>query len=388
MSQIPTPAPENTKKILLLGGYLHVGNGKVIEDAAIGIDGEKLVLVADARTIRLNKSAYDTVIHIGGKHVYPGFIAPNSTLGLVEIDAVRATRDFDEAGKYNPNVRSIIAYNPESKIISTVRTNGVLIAQITPRGGRISGKSSIVELDAWNWEDALYKEDDGIHINWPPLYKKYGWWAEPGPTEINKKQEEELKELYQFFFDAAAYFKQTQPQEKNLRFEALKPVFENKINVYIHANYAKEIMQIIDFKKEFNLQNVVIIGGIESWKIADVLKENNISVMVERPHSLPSNEDSDIDEPFKLPYLLQKAGVLFCIQNAGDMEAMNTRNLPFLAGTAMAYGLSEEEAVQSITLNAAKILGIDKTLGSVEEGKDATIFISEGNALNMKTNQP
>lgn len=388
-AQNPVPAPPQTKSILLLGGIAHIGNGKVIENSALGFKDGKIILVADATTIRLQSGAYDTTITITGKQVYPGFIAPNSTLGLNEIEAVRATRDFSETGSYNPNVRSISSYNSDSKIPPTVRTNGVLLAQITPRSGTISGTSSILELDGWNWEDMALKTDDGIHLNWPHMYKrsreKDEDFNEMPPLKKNEDYDKQKNELEKFFSDAKAYG-QTTPEEKNLRLEAMKGIFSGEKILYVHVNYAKEIEDAVHFSKEGGVKKMVIVGGTDSWKVADMLKENNIPVMVNRVHDLPARTDDDVDLPYKLPALLQKAGVLFCLENSGDMEEMQERNLPFNAGTAAAYGLTKEEALASITLSTAKILGIDSRVGSLEQGKDATLFISTGDALDMKSN--
>jgi imidazolonepropionase-like amidohydrolase len=387
--QTPIPAPPQTKSILLMNGIAHIGNGKVIENSAIGFKNGKIELIADATTIRLMKGAYDTTINISGKHVYPGFIAPNSTLGLNEIEAVRATRDFSETGSYNPHVRSIVAYNSDSKIPPTVRTNGILLAQITPRSGTISGTSSIIELDGWNWEDMALKTDDGIHLNWPRMFKrereKDEDFNEMPPLKKNEDYEKQKNELKKFFSDAKAY-NEIPAAEKNLRLEAMKGIFSSAKILYVHVNYAKEIEDAVHFLKDAGVKKMVIVGGTDSWMVADLLKENNIPVMVNRIHDLPNRTDDDIDLPYKLPTLLQKAGVLFCLENSGDMEEMQERNLPFNAGTAAAYGLTKEEALASITLNAAKILGIDNRVGSLEAGKDATLFISTGDALDMKSN--
>ena len=155
-----TPAPIQNKTITISGATAHIGNGTVIENSIITFENGILVAVVDATTSKI--ALRGTIIDATGKHVYPGFIAANTTLGLVEIDAVRQTRDKDELGEFIPNVRSLIAYNAESKVVESLRPNGILIAQITPRGGTISGTSSIVQLDAWNWEDAAVKEDDGF----------------------------------------------------------------------------------------------------------------------------------------------------------------------------------------------------------------------------------
>ncbi len=377
------------KSVLIMNGTAHIGNDSVIQNSIIGIKGGKLVLVADAKTANFDKTAYDEVIDATGKHVYPGIIAPNSTLGLTEIESVRATLDFRETGTTLPNIRTLIAYNTDSKIIPTVRTNGILLAQITPRGGMVSGTSSVVVLDGWNWEDAAYKIDDGIHINWPTIQSRKFLDEDnifPGPFEKNKDYIKQTDALKKLFADAKAYNETPVKDERNLRFEAMKGLFNGTQTLFIHSNTVKEMVEAINFVKQNNIARVAIVGGKESWMIADLLKQNNIAVVVSRVHDLPTYPEDDVDLPYKLPYLLQKAGVLFCLNNEGGMEAMGTRNLPFMAGTAAAYGLTKEQALKSITLNTAKILGIDKTTGSIETGKDATIFISTGDALDMKSN--
>jgi hypothetical protein len=263
------------------------------------------------------------------------------------------------------------------------------MAQITPRGGLVSGTSSIVMLDGWNWEDAAYKIDDGIHINWPQMQSRRYTDEDAttlGPYEKNKEYVKQTEILKKLFADAKAYNESQEKQESNLRFEAMKGLFNGTQTLFIHSDYVKEMIEAVNFVKQNKITKVVIVGGKESWMIADLLKENNIAVIISRVHSLPDRTEDDVDQPYKLPSILQKAGVLFCLNNEGDMEAMGTRNIPFLAGTAAAYGLTKEQALRSVTLNTAKILGIDKTCGSLEIGKDATLFISTGDALDMKSN--
>lgn len=380
-------AAAQTKSVLILNATAHLGNGTVIQNSAVGIKDGKINLVADVTTAKFDKAAYDEVIDASGKHVYPGFIAPNSTLGLTEIEAVRATNDFRETGTSLPNVRSLIAYNTDSKIIPTVRGNGILLAQITPRGGIVSGTSSIVVLDGWNWEDAAYKTDDAVHINWPRIQSRRYLDEDniyPGPYEKNKEYTRQINDLKKLISDAKAYNETDVKEEKNLRFEAMKGIFTGAQTLFVHVNNVKEIIEAVNFVKSNGIPKVSLVGGKDSWMVTDLLKENNISVVVSRVHDLPEHPEDDVDQPYKLPALLQKAGILFCLNNEGDMEAMGTRNLPFMAGTASAYGLSKEEALMSITLNTAKILGIDKTTGSIEMGKDATLFISTGDALDMR----
>ena len=368
-----------------MNGIAHLGTGEVIKNSAIAFKDGKITLTADATRIKLNRAEFDTIINIVGKHVYPGFIAPNSTLGLTEIDRVRATKDFREVGTLNPNVRSVIAYNTDSRIIPTVRSNGILLAQITPRGGVIPGTSSIVELDAWNWEDAIYKADDGVHLNWPKVYVKKNPHSE-GKQPDKKKKDKRFDDLEKLFEDAKAYNEIKTPTERNLKLEAMKGLFDGSKTLFLHVNNVKGITRSVQFAMDFDIKKVVVVGGRDAWMVTDILKENNIPVMVNRVHDLPSRQEEDIDLPYKLPFLLKTSGVMFCLENSGDMEAMGVRNLPFYAGTAAAYGLTKEEALMAITSNTAKILGIDKTVGSIEVGKDATIIVSTGDALDVKSN--
>lgn len=387
LAQQPVPAKPETKSILLLNGTAHLGNGKVIQNSAIGIKDGKLVLVADATVIRIKAGEYDTTINCFGKQIYPGFIAPDCTLGLVESEAVRATTDVADIGQINPELRSLVAYNTDSRISPVVRLNGILTAQITPRGGLISGTSSVMSLDGWNWEDACYKKDDGVQMNWPSMYTSIPVDDDhmSGPVP-NKNYDKNVQALQKFFADAKAYYEQKTHEETDVKLEAMKPLFAGKETLFIHADLAKEIMASVTMVKNFGILKIVIVGGMQSWEVTDFLKQNNIPVIVRRLHSLPLMPGDDINGPYDLPYKLQQAGILFCLDNAGDMEENETRNLPFLAGTACAYGLTKEEALDAITGNAAKILGIDDHLGTLEVGKDATLFVSDGDALDMKTN--
>ena len=383
--QNPTPAPKQDKSVLIMNATAHLGNGEVIDNAVIGFDQGRITLVADARTVRIDMSKYTTVLEASGMHVYPGFIATNSTLGLHEIDAVRAQDDLSEVGTFKPGVRSAIAYNTDSEITPTVRSNGILMGQIVPRGGIISGTSSVMQFDAWNWEDALVREDDGIHLNWPEVVHRH---RDKNKVNIErvKTYDQQRREISIFFNEARIYCSSPVRIEVELRYEALRGLFNGNRTLYVHAGHIQAIREALTFKQEFGIQKMVIVGGYDAHLVAPELIAANVAVMLPRVHSLPLYEGDDIDLPFRLPALLFKAGVKFCLQNEGDMERMGLRNLPFHAGTAVAYGLPYEEAVRSITLAPAEILGISHRCGSLEVGKDATLFISRGDALDMRTN--
>ena len=375
-----TPAPKQTEAITIQGATAHIGNGDVIENCTIVFEDGKITNIGSTVTPK------GQVIDATGKHVYPGFIAPVSTLGLGEIDAVRPTIDDDEIGEMIPNIRSLIAYNAESQVVESMRPTGVLLAQITPQGGRISGTSSVVQLDAWNWEDAAIKVDDGIHMNWPNSFRRGRWWlGEPRGYKPNKDYPSDIDQVVSFLVNAKAY-KQTDNQPKNEAFKAMKGLFDGSKKLFIHVDGEKEIIDAVTTAKQQGVKKVVIVGGYEAYKVTAFLKSNNIPILVRRVHTTPEREDDDYDLPYKLPKLLVDAGLLVGLQANGRMERMNTRNLPFYAGHLMGQGMNKEQALQLITGNTAKILGIDSTYGTLEKGKSATLFISEGNALDMRTN--
>lgn len=380
-----TPAQKQTKSILILNATAHLGNGKTIENSAIGFKDGKITMVSDSKTMETS-TPFDITIDAKGKHVYPGFIIPNSTLGLVEIDAVKASDDEAEIGDMNPNVRSIIAYNAASKVIETCRPNGVLIAQIRPNGGRISGTSSIVQLDAWNWKDALIKENDGIHLNFPSIASRGGDWTNPGDITENKDYDKQVNEIRTFLSSAKAYLG-APSKDKNIVLESMKGIFDATQTLFISANDQKQIIDAIQLAQESGIKKVVVVGGFEAYKVIDLLKKNQIGVFLRDVHDMPTKEDQDIDMPYKMAKILVDNGIIVGLENSGGKERMNARNLPFLAGTCAAYGLNKEQALQLITSNTAKLLEIDNQLGTLELGKDATLFISEGDALDMRTNK-
>lgn len=377
------PAPAQTQDFALTNATVHVGNGQVIENGMVVISKGKIIDVRPAAAIADIK-----VIDCKGKHIYPGLILSSSQLGLIEVGSVRATVDANELGEMNPNIRSLVAYNTDSKVTNTLRNNGILLANIVPGGGIISGSSSVVQLDAWNWEDAAYLPDNGIHFRMPSLLARRGggraFFFNPQPAgDPVKRALEQIEGIRAFLREAKAYAGESKHEQTNLKFEAVKGLFSKKQKLFVHCNIVKEMLLAIDFAKEFGI-DVVIVGGADSWQIADLLKQNNIAVILNQLHDLPVMVDDDVDQPFKTPALLQKAGVLFSIND--DDGNTRQRNLAFNAGTSVAYGLSKEQALSAVTLNAAKILGVSDKTGSIETGKDANILVSEGDVLDMKGN--
>ena len=377
-----SPAKAQSKAIVITGATIHIGNGQVIQNGYIAFDKGKITAVGSGAA----PASGATVIDATGKQIYPGFIAPITTLGLVEVEeGARGTVDDTETGDLNPNVRSLIAYNTDSKVIPTVRSNGVLLAQPTPEGGIVSGQSSVVQLDAWNWEDAAYKKDIGVHLTWPVVARGGGrrrqlavvtTGAQETPAERAQKA---IDAINDYFEQAKAYAELPHANVANLRLAAMKGLFDGSKKLFVNVDGSKEILQAIAFGKKWGV-SIVIVGGKESYLVADILKENNVPVIIKETQALPDKEEDDVYLPYKLPKILQDAGVLYGLTGTGFWRQ---RNLPFEAGQAVGYGLTKEQAVSMITLNNAKILGIDKTTGSLETGKDANLFISKGDALDM-----
>ncbi len=376
---IPPAKPQGGTTIIT-NATVHTGTGAVLTNTSVQITNGKIEKIGSNIAGDFPSAK---IVDATGMHVYPGFILSNTTIGLREIGSqVKGSNDFNEIGELNPNVRSIVAYNTASKIINTLRSNGILLANVAPEGSLVAGTSSVVQFDAWDWEDAVYKKDNALHFYMPSLLirpNRFGELPTGDPLKVSRDRIENVKQ----FFRQAKMYNATANAATNLKLEAVKGLFNKTQKLFIHCDVVKEMLTAIDFVNEFGF-DITIVGASESWQIAPLLKQNNISVILGQNHELPTMEDDDIDQPFKTPAALQKAGVLFAIT---DEDGTTTgRNLMFNAGTAAAYGLTKEEALQSITLNAAKILGIADKSGSIEVGKDANIIISTGDALDMRTN--
>jgi len=363
--------------IVIEGATIHLGNGKIIENGFLGFEKGKIIFCDS----QLNPTFKDAkILNAKGKQIYPGLICMNTFAGLNEIDEARATHDYAEVGVINPNVRALIAYNTDSKIIPTIKTNGILLMQVVPQGGLISGTSSVMKTDGWNWEDAVYKTDDGMHINWPELIN-YQFNAAQNET-MKQIIDKELQAIDELFEQAFQYSKIDKPEVANVRLEAMRGLFNGTKNLYVHVNSAKGIISSVNFTKKYSGIKMVLVGAADSYKMKELIKEHHIPVVLTNIHRLPQRPNEDVDQPYKTPFELMQAGILVAIAHSGSWES---RNLMFEAGTSAAYGLTKEEALMCITKNPSKILGIENRCGTIETGKDATIIISSGDVLDMRT---
>jgi imidazolonepropionase-like amidohydrolase len=387
-AQSPVVAPAQKKPVMLTGGTIHTGTGNIIENGTVLFSGGRITAVGKTSDINVDKTGYE-VIDVTGKQVYPGLIFPNTSLGLVEIGSgVEVATDNRETGDLNPNVRAIAAYNTDSHVIPVIRSNGILLAQIVPTGTLLPGTSSVVQLDAWNWEDAAYKIDNGIQLGWPRKSSSGGRRGGGGEFQLTGSAgsgtyDKNVESLEKIFADAVGYAAIDKPKDINLRLESLKGLFDGSKTLFISTNEPKGIIAAISFGKRYGVKKMVLVGADESaFLVKDFLKENNIPVLISDPLSVPKYDYSDTRLPFKLAAMLKTEGVLVGLTYSKQAYG----NLPFAAGQTVAYGLTREEALQTITLNNAKILGIEDKTGSVEAGKDANIVVSTGDILNMATN--
>ena len=385
-AQVPEPVNDQTKPVLIYNAFIHIGDGNTIQNGFVSFDNGKITDVS-SEDLDLESGTYNNFLKINanGSHLYPGLILPNSKVGLEDISAVRATVDHTELGELNSNIRSLIAFNTDSEVISTFRYNGILLSQVVPDGSFVTGNSSIMMMEGWNWEDAAYKIDDGMHVKWPRKTYPPSRWSGQTSFRDNPNYKPSVDMINKFLIDSRSYFNLNGDENKevNLKLEAMVDVFNGKKKIYLHVGSREQIIESVQMFQKHGINNLVLVGANDALYAIDFILENDLPVLLNNLHRVPSRNHEDIDLPYKLPYLLQKEGVLVGLTASGSLHSQ--RNLPFLAGTAAGYGLGKEEALKLITSNNAKILGIDNVTGTIKVGKDANIIVSKGDILDMKS---
>jgi imidazolonepropionase-like amidohydrolase len=384
----PSPGKPQSKPIWITGAIIHDAVNPPYP-GVIGFDKGEIVYVGRGAEIRLD-AVNSEIIDARGQHVYPGFIALHTLLGLYEIESVRATRDHTESGTLNPHVHALIAYNSDSRIVPTVRNHGVLLAQIAPEGGLISGRSAVVQLDAWNWEDACVKAADGMYFQWPSMSNSTGPRA-PSAEEQNKARNLTLGSLEQYLNEARDYHLQNPNNDPsgnqrpiNLKLASASGLWNGQTKVFVRVGDAKGMVAAVEFFARWDLKPV-LVGAEEADQIQDWLAAQKIDLILPKVHRLPNRDGDPVYSAYDAPARLARAGVRFGFSMDG---AWNQRNLPYQAGHAVGFGLDTLRALQALTLDAARILGIDRRYGSLEVGKSATLFLSTGDALDMRGNNP
>ena len=381
------PGTDQKRPILLRGGTLHTVTGDVLEEHDLLFAEGKIITIDE----QIQPSPETDVLDIYGKHVIPGFIAGYTRIGLTEISAVKQTNDHSEAGEINPNVRANVAYNPDSDLIPVTRSNGVLVINSAPSSGRIPGQSSVMMMDGWTWEDATLKHPTALNVNWPSMRFDFRKNAKKKEKEQREEYNKSLREMDLLVRNVRAYHhrknakerKAEHKQKTDLRLESMIPFIVFKNPIHIKANDVRQIEAAVKWSNKHDL-NIVIVGGRDAWMITEILVENNIPIIILGVQTTPRRRFEPIHTPYKIPSMLQKAGVHFCISlDPGYPMDGHVRTLPDEAMRAASWGLTKDQALRAITLSAAEILGVDDYVGSLDLGKDATFFISDNEPLTQ-----
>lgn len=383
-------APPQSKPVCIINATVHPVSGEKIESGYVYfVDG---VIQAVGREPLPRFASAPEFVDAKGKHVYPGMIAAYSQLGITEIGAVRASRDIDETGSATPEALAAVAVNPDSWMFPVTRVNGVLSAGVFPQGGLIPGRASVITLDGWTIEEMAVKRDAGLVVSWPLMRAVRAWWVETSEQEQVGNIKENIQRARDTFIAATTYFaaKAADPaMPTDVRWEPMRSVFppgpEEKraqLPVFFEASDYDQIVAAVAFAREFKLK-AVIVGGRDAWLCADLLRKDDIPVIINSTLLMPKRDDSAYDEVYQLPKKLLDAGVRFCL--ASGEETPHERNLPYAAAMAVAHGLPAEAALKSVTLWPAQILGVEAELGTLEAGKSATLIITDGDPLEVTT---
>ena len=371
------PGKKLEQPLLLTGLTVHTATGTVAKDTdVLIIDGKIAALGVD-----LTVPAGANVLALDGKHLYPGMIALANQLGLIEIEAVRSTDDSTEVTQTNPDLRAKIAYNADSEVIPTIRSNGFAYSMIYPSGSMLMGQSSLMQLDSWNYQDAVVADGTGLHIRWPNASTLSSRWSPKPADEVRKANAKQLETLQQYFKDAKAYYDAEQAGLNNgvdSRWHQMMALFKGELPLFVHADDERQIRQAMLLAKEYNLP-LTIVGGRDSWRMAPELAAAKVAVIYTAPYGLPSRVDENFRQAFVAPKTLQDAGVQYALSLDGYWD---TRNLVFAAGQAISYGLTAEQALRSVTINAAQIAGVADKIGTIEVGKAASLVVSDGDIFD------
>lgn len=380
-------APQKTP-IAIVGATIYPVSSPPIEGGTILFDKGKITAVG--KNVKIPKGA--KIIKAEGKKVFPALFESHSQMGLIEIGAVNASDDRREIGNLNPNVKAQVAVNPDSEVIPVTRSNGVLLALSAPSGSLVAGKSAVIQLDGWTYEEMTVKAVAAMSVSWPSVRSAIPFESTRRRTRSSRSSgasSDSLEELRKLFDDTRKYMQATkhgsQTQKHDLRLEAMIPVVEGKLPIMVSANDLQQIQSAVSFCVQQKTR-LIILGGYDAPLCADLLKKHQVPVIVSAVYRLPRRRNDDYDAAFTLPLRLHKLGVKYCISGSDRSETWNARILPDHAATAVAYGLDRAEALKAITLFPAQILGVDQQVGSLEVGKDATLFISNKSPLEI-TNQ-
>jgi len=376
------PAPPQTRPMVIHSATVHPVTAPPIEDGYVVFE-DGLITDVGAGPAPTHRDA----VHLDatGMHVYPGLIALDTRLGLEETGAVDVTHDHTEYGRVTPEVRAVVAVNPDTDLIPVTRANGILTALIAPRGGLISGRGSLIRLDGWTWEDMAIDDAVGLVVNWPRAEPIRSRWMRQSEAEQLKAIKKDLAEIDRVFDEAESYMvaRSHDPDlATDLRYEAMRPMLDGDRPLLIRAASAAQIESAVAWAHRRGYR-AVILGATQADRVAPLLAKHDVPVILSGVHRMPSARHEAYDEAFTVPLRLYEAGVRFAISSGSG--SAHERNLNHNAATAAAYGLPRDAALEAVTISAAEIIGVGDRLGSIETGKAATLILTSGDPLEITT---
>ncbi len=383
---------------LLYNAIVHTGTGQTFTNGGVLIEGSKISLVLDGKTTK--RLTVHEMIDLKGQHLYPGLIALDTVLGLTEIEAVRATQDTVEVGDYTPDVESWVAVNPDSELLPVARANGIAYFEPIPVGNAVAGQSALLSMAGWTYEQMLVKKPAALHVFWPEMDLSTTPKEKSANKEKWKSLEDQAKErraklaaLADFFDEAKAYAKAkdaatngSPAPEKIPAWEAMLPYARAELPLVIHADEFRQIKSAVEWAAT-NKFKIAIAGGRDAWMLPALLASNNVPVIYEDVFTQPVRDTESYDVHFHAPEILRAAGVkVIFTTGPGGFNAPMARNLPYVTAQAIAFGLPEEDALKGITLYPAQLMGVADRIGSLEAGKDATLFVCDGDIFDLRAN--
>lgn len=386
---VPKAAPQ-PGPVLLTNATLHTVTGGVVLGGTLWFEGGVIRgVLPRGEAPELPAGSEPRRIDLKGRRVYPGLVSAHTSLGLQEIGSVRQTVDVNEIGDITPEAIAAVALNPDSTAIPVARSNGVLAACVFPGGGLIAGRASVIQLDGWTNADMTVRADAGPVVSWPARSfgdrpRRRGPFRR-GAEDAEDRAEKRRETIDRAFRDARAWLAARTADESvpvDVRLQALAPALRGEVPVFVLADELEQIESAVLWATGAGLRPV-IVGGRDAVACAALLRERDVPVVLDGVHNMPRRDDSAYDEPFTLPARLAEAGVRFCIATGDGFS--NDRNLPYHAATAAAYGLGRDRALAAITHDAAEILGVGDRLGSLAVGRDATLFVSDGDPFELDT---
>ena len=392
----PNSPADAAEALLLTGATVHTVSGETLSPGQVLIKDGKIAAIGKALAAGDAKP-----VDLTGQHLYPGLIALNTVLGLTEISGVRATQDNTESGEdFIPDVESWIAVNPDSELIPVARANGITSFEPVPQGHIIPGQSALVATAGWTTEQMTLRKPLALHLFWPAMdldtaprdkaRDKAKWKS---LDDQAKERRARLRAIEDFFEEAKAYAKAKDAAGKGNvpaleiipAWEAMLPYVRRELPVVIHAEEIRQIRAAIAWAGTNGCRNI-LAGARDAWMAADLLAAKKIPVVYGHMFTLPARDTDSYDVQFRAPANLHHAGVQVAFSIGSDsFDAAMIRNLPYSAAQAVAFGLPETEAIKGLTLYPAQIAGVADRLGSLEPGKEATLFAADGDILDIRS---